>query len=108
MSIKVIILPTNIAKPKVLSIQALLNNNVNSKKVASKDGKTLKSLRIKTPNSIPLKSDSNTLLVYKARIIARRDGRRERTEVSMTKTQKLKVLDQLFQIFLYRAHIFYV
>jgi hypothetical protein len=101
-------LPTNIAKPKVLSIHASLSRDAKSKKVASKDAKNAKSFKIKRPKIIPLNKESSTLLVYKARNMAKRDGKIERIEVSMTKTHTLKVLNQLYQIFLYRGRTLFV
>jgi hypothetical protein len=81
---------------------------VKSRKVDSVDEKTSKSWRIKRPKTIPLKSESNTLLVYSANAIARSDGRSDRTEGSMTRTQKLKVLNPICQIFLCRVHTLFV
>jgi hypothetical protein len=101
-------LPTNIAKPKVLSIQAFVSSDVKSRKTSSIDAKTSKPLRIKTPKTIPLKSESSTLLVYRAKAMAKKDGNRERTDGSMIKTHKLTGLSLVCQISLCRVHTLFV
>ena len=101
-------LPTKIAKPRVFNIQAVVKRDTKSEKTAFIDAKKEKSFKMKRPSTTPLKSERRTLLVYRAKAIARRDGKTERNEVSMIKTQKLKVLNQVCQIFLYKAHTLFV
>ena len=71
------------AKPRVLSIQALESKEVKSKKSASRYAKSAKLLTTNRHNTTPLKSESNTFLEYSANAMARRDGSSERKEVSM-------------------------
>lgn len=72
------------AKPKVLSIQASLSRDVNSEKSASNEAIIAKSLIIKSPNIIPPKRDSMTFFEYRAKVIASKEGRRERAESSIS------------------------
>ncbi len=55
--------PTRIAKPKVLSIQALESNVAKSVNTCSNDAITAKSFKTKIPKTIPPKSDISTFLV---------------------------------------------
>ena len=50
-------------KPKVLSIQALVNKDENNNNIDSTDAKSSKPFKIKRPKTIPLKSERSTLLV---------------------------------------------
>ena len=56
-------LPTNIAKPKVLSIQEVVRRVVKSPNIASIDAKIAKSLTIQRPRTTPLKREIKTFLV---------------------------------------------
>ncbi len=58
-----IILPTKIAKAKVFNIHGSLSIEKNSSKVATKDENKEKLFKIKTPRTMPLKSDKSTFLV---------------------------------------------
>lgn len=53
-------LPTKIAKPKVLSIQGSESNEKNSSKIAPRDAIKAKSFKIKSPKTVPLRSDKST------------------------------------------------
>ena len=46
-----------------------------------------KLLSIKTPRTVPPKSESRTSLVYSANAMAKREGIKERAESSIIKTQ---------------------
>ena len=78
-------LPTKIAKPKVFNIQAFDRSVIKRLKRASKDSTKLKSFNIKSPSKIPLNKESNTLLVYSAKTIAKRDGTNDSIDVSILK-----------------------
>lgn len=53
-------LPTKIAKPRVLSIQGSESNEKNSSKIAPRDAIKAKSFKIKSPKTVPLRSDKST------------------------------------------------
>lgn len=59
-SIKAITLPTKIANPIVLRIQASLRREIKRDKRASSETKNAKSFKINIPSKIPPKSEKST------------------------------------------------
>jgi ABC-type sulfate transport system substrate-binding protein len=80
-----ITLPTKTAKAKVLSIHPSLKRETKRLKVELSAEIIEKSWRKKSPKNIPPNKESIIFLVYKAKAIAKRDGKIERSESSITK-----------------------
>ncbi|MCF6340861.1 MAG: hypothetical protein L3J10_08975 [Sulfurimonas sp.] len=81
-------LPTKIAKAKVLSIQAFDKRVLNSKNRASREAIILKSFKTTIPKIIPPKREIITFRVYSAKTIARSDGSSENAEFSISNQSK--------------------
>ncbi|QOY52394.1 hypothetical protein [Candidatus Sulfurimonas baltica] len=82
------ILPTKIAKAKVLSIHASDSRERKSEYVDSKDVAKAKLFNTNTPKTTPPKRDKRTFLEYRAKAIAKKEGRRESAEISMLNQSK--------------------
>jgi len=100
--------PTSITKAKVLRIQGVVKDVLNSSNILSNVCTKVKSLTMNKPKTIPLKRDKTTFLVRMANVIAKREGTNERAEGSMTRTLLLKELNHFVQIFHGRVHTLFL
>ncbi len=77
--------PTRTMNANVFSIQPCDNKDTNKSISPYKESDTEKSFKMNTPTTIPLKRETSTFLVSRAKIIAKREGTKERAEGSMLK-----------------------
>lgn len=76
-------LPTKMANESVLSIHGSVVKDVKSVNMYFSEESREKSFKINPPSTIPPKSETITFLLYSARIMANKEGKRDNAEVSM-------------------------